>query len=389
MKKQIFTLGPNGLEELKPRPALAVGTRIFAYGFAMRCEIYGLISEDGQAVAMLNRTDTTAESYAKDSEGVAPFIKIDEFTRPVSQKFGIGYYYDDTPNARKFTPEELAEAVKFAEEVKAAQECEKVDEARRAALLRSALLEKYGNFLTVNPTTAREISGNLKKELKNAFPGVRFSVRYSSFSGGDSLTVKYTDGPTLDKVRTIVDKYQDSHADYTGDFWDYDPSEFNRLFGGAKYVTTDREFSAERMAAAREKVAADFPELSGDMRAEDFTEQLYKLDTDDPRREWLGIIGRAYWVSPATLARLYLTPQDLSPTTEKQTAAAVEVKQLPEGLEVVEYSPKSFAVIGNTRPLAATLKELGGRFNARLSCGAGWIFPASKRAAVVDTLNIL
>lgn len=44
------------------------------------------------------------------------------------------------------------------------------------------------------------------------------------------------------------------------------------------------------------------------------------------------------------------------------------------GLQLIEYSEKAFAVIGNTKEFKDTLKKLGGKFNSRLSCGAGWIF---------------
>lgn len=48
----------------------------------------------------------------------------------------------------------------------------------------------------------------------------------------------------------------------------------------------------------------------------------------------------------------------------------------------VDYSEKSFAVIGDTKVIKDQLKSLGGNFNPRLSCGAGWIFPKSKLADV-------
>ena len=48
-----------------------------------------------------------------------------------------------------------------------------------------------------------------------------------------------------------------------------------------------------------------------------------------------------------------------------------------QGIKIFDYSDKAIAVIGDTRSIKDTLKSLGGRFNARLSCGAGWIF--SKR----------
>lgn len=51
-------------------------------------------------------------------------------------------------------------------------------------------------------------------------------------------------------------------------------------------------------------------------------------------------------------------------------------------INVVEYSAKAFAVVGDTKPIKAKLKALGGRFNSHLSCGAGWIFSNKVRAAV-------
>lgn len=55
--------------------------------------------------------------------------------------------------------------------------------------------------------------------------------------------------------------------------------------------------------------------------------------------------------------------------------------------EVVNYSDKAIAVIGDTKEIKNELKKLGGRFNRRLTCGAGWIFPKSKLEMVNHLLN--
>lgn len=49
---------------------------------------------------------------------------------------------------------------------------------------------------------------------------------------------------------------------------------------------------------------------------------------------------------------------------------------------VVDYSEKAIAVTGDTRSISDQLKALGGRFNPRLSCGAGWIFSKRKEQEV-------
>jgi len=59
-------------------------------------------------------------------------------------------------------------------------------------------------------------------------------------------------------------------------------------------------------------------------------------------------------------------------------------------MELVNYSEKAIAVIGDTRPHSEALKGMGGRFNRYLSCGAGWIFSQKKRAEVqafIDKAN--
>lgn len=43
-------------------------------------------------------------------------------------------------------------------------------------------------------------------------------------------------------------------------------------------------------------------------------------------------------------------------------------------VEIVNYSEKSIAVIGDTKGIKEQLKSAKGRFNPRLSCGGGWIF---------------
>lgn len=50
--------------------------------------------------------------------------------------------------------------------------------------------------------------------------------------------------------------------------------------------------------------------------------------------------------------------------------------------QIFDYSDKAIALTGDTRAIKDQLKAAGGRFNARLSCGAGWIFSKKFEAAV-------
>ena len=55
--------------------------------------------------------------------------------------------------------------------------------------------------------------------------------------------------------------------------------------------------------------------------------------------------------------------------------------------QIIDYSEKAIAVVGDTREIKDQLKSLGGRFNAKLSCGAGWVFPKTKREELQALLN--
>lgn len=56
-------------------------------------------------------------------------------------------------------------------------------------------------------------------------------------------------------------------------------------------------------------------------------------------------------------------------------------------VQIIDYSDKAIAVIGDTKPIKDKLKALGGKFNFRLSCGAGWIFPKVRLAAIEAALK--
>ena len=43
-------------------------------------------------------------------------------------------------------------------------------------------------------------------------------------------------------------------------------------------------------------------------------------------------------------------------------------------VQIIDYSDKAIAVIGDTKQIKQELKDAGGRFNPKLSCGPGWIF---------------
>ena len=111
---------------------------------------------------------------------------------------------------------------------------------------KAALPAKYP-FLTVYPRDG-SISGhaqgakNVRKHLAHAFPGIKFSVRSKSFSGGDSIDVGWENGPTAQEVDAILDLYEDSTFDGMQDLSIPKDSPFPEVFGGAMFVHGSRSF---------------------------------------------------------------------------------------------------------------------------------------------------
>ncbi len=109
-----------------------------------------------------------------------------------------------------------------------------------------------------------------------------------------------------------------------------------------------------------------------------------------------GVLCRSRPTQAATSRR----PHCLPPLTYVRNplafvqAPAPKAAAVPAGtaVRVVKYSDKSVAVFGSTLPVKDTLKACGGMYNPRLHNGEGaqapgWIFPATKHAAVVAALR--
>lgn len=99
---------------------------------------------------------------------------------------------------------------------------------------------------------------NIRKELKTAFPSVKFSVTTSKYSMGNSVNIGWVDGPTSNQVDEITDKYASGDFDGQTDCYNYNTTGFNDLFGSAKYISTSRNFSHDFIALCVSDVVARF-----------------------------------------------------------------------------------------------------------------------------------
>jgi hypothetical protein len=86
----------------------------------------------------------------------------------------------------------------------------------------------------------------VRAALKESFPGVKFSVKSSTYAGGASINVAYTDGPSASQVESITRAFQGSYFD---GMTDYKGSNYNSLDGqqirfGADFIFVNRKFTA-------------------------------------------------------------------------------------------------------------------------------------------------
>lgn len=72
---------------------------------------------------------------------------------------------------------------------------------------------------------------------------------------------------------------------------------------------------------------------------------------------------------------------ELSTMTSADLLGEVEPQKTAD-LRIVHYSDRCVVVVGNTKANKDRLKAIGGKFNAWLKCGEGWVFPKSKEAII-------
>jgi len=88
----------------------------------------------------------------------------------------------------------------------------------------------------------------MRKELKETFPGVKFTVRSDNFSGGSSIDVSWVDFPSVKAVRERTSKYESLRRDnVTGEI----------LSGGNDYISENQKLSDELRSKAEDRIPED------------------------------------------------------------------------------------------------------------------------------------
>lgn len=322
MKTETYTLTKDGFKRLSEHPELPKGTIVYAFGAGMEESRW---ATTGKGEELVKLSPNYSESYFSH-----PFQNLDKYARPISEKFGIGFYYDiDAPRA---TDEEIAQAIERANNFIKEREEEKnraEDERKRA---REEVIKEYGKTFDQpsgeHITDVVLVAKHIRQDLANTFPGQKFSVRKTDYS---TIWVEWKDGPTREEVEQIAGKHERTcvRDRWNDDLWDHNDTAFTSVFGGVDYLFFNRETAPENRGIS-----------------------------------------------------LYTKPEPKQNKTNK--TETIEAK----GIQIIDYSEKAIAIVGETRAIKETLKTLGGRFNSHLSCGAGWIFSKTKETTLREALNI-
>jgi len=247
--------------------------------------------------------------------------------------------------------------------------------------------EKEDNKGKRTLTGAALCAASIRTELKNNFPTYKFSVTSDNFSGGDSVRISWKDGPTTKQIDSIVNKYQYGHFNGMEDIYEYS----NNIEGlpQTKYVSTSREINPElknRLLPEFEKLyKSDEPEYSRNSTVN----TLHRILSNTEIKNADNVKGIKEIQQNGSFEDCFKLTyhKNEKETVQADTNPNIKPIESAEGeVNVIEYSDKAIAVIGDTKPIKELLKSLGGSFNPRLSCGAGWIFSKKKLEEVQTAL---
>jgi len=373
---KVFSLFGNSgiMEEIKPIGNLPIYSRVIAYGFAMAEYVYAVIDDNNNLVKM---------STNREDDYFGAFHKFDKYDKLLSKKFGIGFYYDDIESDFRFDKTAVIEAIDRGNEFENYLKVKAEEKAENDKNEINSLPKLYPYLTPIKEGNKNKIQlmNNIRAILKYNFKGVKFSVRREHYS---SCVISWTDGPTVNDVEKYVNLFEDHSPDWSGDFSDYNPSNFNAVFGGIQFVSTNRNMSDKVETLIYPICKELFKKDPFSCNSfENFAYRLFVGCTIPINGEVVGVKGTGENHGLSDPRTFYCL--DIKTIKEEEKP---QIAEKCGDIQIVNYSEKAIAVIGNTKAIKDTLKAIGGRFNFRLSCGAGWIFPATKLESVRTALNL-
>ena len=268
-----------------------------------------------------------------------------DLIRPLSEKFGIGIYYDDA-NPKFLDPLETAALLTKAKEKKAEAE-RKVKEAR----------EEYERIAKIGAERLRPL---IPTDAKAAIIG---TLRVSECDS-------YTDYYDYSIVRTVILGFSKHTRNLFSEMRkhaaNFEETAYLAEYN-ADYEHRENYSMGDGMYLGRNKYSGWTIEKEPICDLEKFIERYAHTAGDEanlcmkaPQRE----------------------------TEAQQPTATADLSAL--SLEIVEYSEKAIAVCGDTKPIKDVLKNLNGLFRANLTYKgerrAGWIYSKKQERKVREAL---
>ncbi|KOB18745.1 hypothetical protein AE925_11340 [Xanthomonas arboricola] len=103
-------------------------------------------------------------------------------------------------------------------------------------------------------------AANIRRDLKKAFPGTKFSVRTTNHN---QVKIQWEDGPCTADVDAVSKRYKLGSFDVDADSYEYRRSAWCDVFGGAEHVNTVRSNSVALIAYAIEFVQSQYAQQLG------------------------------------------------------------------------------------------------------------------------------
>lgn len=152
------------------------------------------------------------------------------------------------------------------------------------------------------PSNAAMTAKAVRAELKDRFSDVKFSVTSETYAGGDSVNIRWTDGPREADVAAVVSKFK--AGTFNGMTDSYETTENNPLHHTVKFIDVERTLSPGMKAKLRTELADDAG-LSEDATDDEIVQELGALsmrqaifersevDTTTPREEVIEVLRNA------------------------------------------------------------------------------------------------
>ena len=269
-----------------------------------------------------------------------------DLIRPLSEKFGIGIYYDDA-NPKFLDPLETAALLTKAKEKKAEEE-KKAKEVR----------EEYERIAKIGTERLRPL---VPTDAKAVIIGTLRVNECDSYTDYYDYSIARTVILGFSKhTRNLFSEMRKHAANFEGTAY---LAEYN-----ADYEHRENYSMGDGMYLGRNKYSGWTINKESIYSLEKFLERFAYTAGDE--------------------ANICLkTPQTQTDTAEQPTASA-DLSAL--NLEIVEYSEKAIAVFGDTKPIKDVLKNLNGLFRANLTYKgerrAGWIYSKKQELKVREAL---